>query len=235
MIIKSLSHSSIGSSIVIFLFVVAFMFAMAGDVSGYDTLNLGERELSRGDEGADVAILQRQLASSGYYKGAIDGLFGPKTYQAVKDFQSDNNLTVTGIADSRTLVHFSQRGLISKLDISRSELLALARVIYGEARGESFQGMVGVGAVILNRTVNDGFPGSITEVIREDGQFSSLMDGQANLYPDERAMDAARAALMGYDPSRGALFFYNPEIATNLAWISQRPVVKTIGNHVFAK
>ena len=233
--LKRSRESSVKNKAVIFLLVIIFIFAVAFEASGSDNLHLGERELARGDEGGDVAILQRQLSEKGYYNGPIDGLFGPGTYQAVKDFQADNNLPVTGLAGRNTLVYFPEQELVSKLDVSRSELLALARVIHGEARGEPFKGMVGVGAVILNRINQDNFPGSINKVIREDGQFSSLMDGQANLYPDENAMNAARAALMGYDPTRGALFFYNPEIATNLAWISQRPIIKTIGNHTFAR
>ncbi len=220
---------------IVIILTVLLAFSFSSEIEANDTLRLGERELFQGQEGADVAILQRHLAHREIYQGEIDGLFGPRTKEAVKEFQAANGLTVTGKVDEKTLAYFPNHNLVSKLDISRSELLSLARVIYGEARGESFQGMVGVGAVILNRIEDGNFPDSIREVIIEDGQFSSLMDGQANLYPDKRAMDAAKAALLGYDPSRGSLFFYNPRIATNLAWISQRPVVKIIGNHVFAK
>ncbi|MCG8515784.1 MAG: cell wall hydrolase [Halanaerobiales bacterium] len=95
--------------------------------------------------------------------------------------------------------------------------------------------MVAVGAVILNRVASNKFPDTIREVIMQKGQFCSRVDGQAMYYPSQKSIEAAKAALLGYDPSHGSLFFYNPRIATNLTWISTRPVVTSIGEHLFAK
>ena len=111
----------------------------------------------------------------------------------------------------------------------------LARAIYAEARGEPYRGQVAVGAVILNRVKSTNFPNSIEKVIYQDGQFSSVKDGQINLLPNETAFKAAHEALNGNDPSKGALFFYNPKTAKTLWWLGSRDKLTTIGNHVFAK
>jgi len=199
-------------------------------------LVLGQRILEQGSRGGDVAILQRKLAEKGFYDDRIDGLYGPKTRSAVEAFQSENELEITGRACENTLHKFSQdEKIISVLEVSREEILLLARVINAEARGESFEGMVAVGSVIRNRVEDDRFPDTLREVIIEEGQFCSLIDGQADLYPNNEAKKAARAALLGFDPTHRSLYFYNPQIATNLAWISNRRVVKRIGSHVFAQ
>ncbi|MEW6424329.1 MAG: cell wall hydrolase [Bacillota bacterium] len=126
---------------------------------------------------------------------------------------------------------------LSRGNISRDDLLLLARIIYAEARGESFTGQVAVGAVILNRVASPHFPKTIREVIMQSGpyvcQFTPVADGSINLEPDEVAINAALQALMGKDPTNGALFFYNPRTATD-KWIRQLPVIAQIGNHVFA-
>ncbi|MGB9847363.1 MAG: cell wall hydrolase [Desulfotomaculales bacterium] len=126
---------------------------------------------------------------------------------------------------------------ISRANISRDDLLLLARIIYAEARGESFTGQVAVGAVILNRLASPHFPKTIREVIMQSGpavcQFTPVADGSIHLEPDELAVNAALQALQGKDPTNGALFFYNPQTATD-NWIRQLPVIARIGNHVFA-
>lgn len=199
-------------------------------------LSLGQRLLRKGDQGADVAILQRKLKSLYLYQGEIDGLFGQLTDKAVRLFQNNNGITIDGIVGTQTLQYLPKEGLISRMDkVSRDDIILMARIIYGEARGESFEGMVAVGAVILNRVKSDKFPNTIREVILQNGQFSCLLDGQSNYYPSKIEFDAAKAALLGYDPTYNALFFYNPQVATNLAWISQRPVVTVIENHIFAR
>ncbi|MFW5999344.1 MAG: cell wall hydrolase [Halanaerobiaceae bacterium] len=196
---------------------------------------LGSRVLSRGDEGSDVALLQDKLSSISIYKGEIDGIYGPGTEQAVKEFQRRNSLKTDGIAGSSTYDQLPEEDLLSRQDFSRNDIILLARVIHGEARGEDFRGKVAVGSVVINRVEHSDFPDNIREVVRQGGQFSSLLDGQANLYPKEESIDSARAALAGYDPTGGALYFYNPHVATNVRWISGRPVIKHIGNHVFAR
>jgi len=219
----------------ILLFCILSIYYDMIEASSQFYLELGERLLRRGDEGSDVALLQRKLQQSGYYEGEVDGLFGPITERAVINFQKDNNLIIDGIVGPQTLSHLPGGELLSRMSYPRNEIVALARVIYGEARGESFQGKVAVAAVVLNRVASDKFPDNIIDVILETGQFSCIMDGQVNQeFPSKEIFDAARTALLGYDPTKGALFFYNPEIATNLVWISARPVITRIGNHVFA-
>ncbi|GAB6086571.1 cell wall hydrolase [Alkaliphilus crotonatoxidans] len=114
------------------------------------------------------------------------------------------------------------------------EVYYLAKIIHAEARGESFEGMVAVGAVVLNRVESPGFPNSIEKVIYQPNQFSSLYDGQFELEPDDVAFSAAAKAIMGHDPTDGCLYFYNPSIAT-AAWSFQRQPETKIGNHVFTK
>jgi N-acetylmuramoyl-L-alanine amidase len=120
---------------------------------------------------------------------------------------------------------------------TREEINLLARAIYAEARGESFTGQVAVGAVILNRIESREFPKTLREVImqKQSGtyQFSPVEDGSINLQPDETALCAALQAIAGYDPTNGALYFYNPETAGD-RWIRNLPVIARIGNHVFA-
>ncbi|ACL69926.1 cell wall hydrolase [Halothermothrix orenii] len=123
----------------------------------------------------------------------------------------------------------------SDINLSGEDIELLARVIYAEARGEPYEGQVAVGAVVLNRVESPDFPDTVKEVIFQDGQFSSVDDGQIYLIPNKIAFRAAREALNGRDPSQGALYFYNPKTAKTLWWLSQRKVTVKIGNHVFAK
>ncbi|HHV64376.1 MAG TPA: spore cortex-lytic protein [Peptococcaceae bacterium] len=116
--------------------------------------------------------------------------------------------------------------------VTRDDLEILARIIYAEARGESFEGQVAVGAVVLNRVQHPDFPKTIREVIYQPGQFTAVKDKQIELTPDERAYQAAQAALEGLDPSNGALYYYNPKTATD-KWIRTRSVIRNIGNHCF--
>ena len=130
--------------------------------------------------------------------------------------------------------NFSKKDFNYKnLDNESKEILA--RAIFAEARGEPYKGQVAVGAVVLNRVKSPDFPNSIEKVIFQEGQFSSVKDGQINLLPDETAFKAAQEALEGKDPSKGALYFYNPKTAKTLWWLGTRNKLTTIGNHVFAK
>ncbi|AZO96761.1 cell wall hydrolase [Halocella sp. SP3-1] len=221
---------------ILFIFLIClFVVVYQLEVSAAYNLIFGERILKDGDEGADVAILQRKLKELSYYNGVIDGLYGKGTTNAVKLFQRDNGLMTDGIVGDETYQALPKGNLESRMDVSREEIILLARIINGEARGESFRGKVAVGAVIINRVESDSFPNSIREVILQRNQFSCLLDGQANFYPQKSSIDAARAALLGYDPTYGSLFFYNPKVATNVQWISTRPVVASIGDHIFAR
>ncbi|HHW43337.1 LysM peptidoglycan-binding domain-containing protein [Desulfofundulus thermobenzoicus] len=160
----------------------------------------------------------------------------------VERIMAVNKLTGSTINPGDVLIlpdrsYSSIPSVISRGAISREDLLLLARVIHAEARGESFTGQVAVGAVILNRVTSPGFPKTIREVVYQKNkhiyQFSPVADGSINLEPDETAINAAIQALMGCDPTNGALFFYNPRTAAD-RWIRTLPVVTRIGNHVFA-
>jgi N-acetylmuramoyl-L-alanine amidase len=123
------------------------------------------------------------------------------------------------------------------LRVSPAELSLLAHTVYGEARGESFEGQVAVAAVILNRVESDAFPDSIRAVVYQPNAFTAVDDGQIDLKPDREAYRAAKEALMGADPTHGALYYYNPEIATS-TWMEKKAKhlkAIRIGNHLFLK
>lgn len=117
---------------------------------------------------------------------------------------------------------------------ARSDLDLLARAVYAEARGEAYEGQVAVAAVILNRTKNPNFPHTIPGIIYEPWAFSSVDDGQINLAPDATAYKAVQDALKGWDPTYGALYYWNPATATS-KWVWSRQITTQIGNHIFAK
>ncbi|MBM7623284.1 cell wall hydrolase [Sporohalobacter salinus] len=120
-------------------------------------------------------------------------------------------------------------------NVSDSGQGLLARIIHAEARGEPYKGQVAVGAVVINRVESSEFPDTIQGVIYQKGQFTSVKNGQINLEPNQTAYRAAKEALNGRDPSRGALYFYNPDKARTLWWLSTRDTTVEIGNHVFAE
>ena len=193
--------------------------------------------ISQGNTGSTVKTIQRKLKNWGYYKGAVDGIFGPQTKEAVKYFQRKNGLKVDGIVGPKTLAALgisstgSSQG--SSSNYSDSDLMLLARLIYGEARGESYVGQVAVGAVVLNRIKSASFPNTMAGVIYQRYAFTAVEDGQINLTPDATAKKAAQDAMNGWDPSYGSLYYYNPSTATS-QWIFSRKTITTIGNHVFA-
>lgn len=117
--------------------------------------------------------------------------------------------------------------------VSKEDFELLTRVIYGEARGEDFVGQVAVGAVVLNRLKDPRFPKTLRDIIYQAGAFTAVADKQIHLDPDDQAYKAAEAALSGEDPTNGAIYYYNPRIATD-HWIKSRPVIKRIGNHTFS-
>ena len=119
---------------------------------------------------------------------------------------------------------------------SISDVQLIARAINGEARGEPYEGQVAVGAVILNRVKSSKFPNTIAGVIYEPGAFTAVSDGQINVPIEEGStvVKAARDALNGWDPTGGAIYYFNPSTATN-KWIWSRPLIKTIGKHRFCK
>lgn len=190
---------------------------------------------------SDIKLVQQKLKNWGYYTGAVDGIYGSKTKSAVRLFQKRNGLVVDGIVGNKTLsaMGISQSKLSggnsssSVSGYSNSDVKLLARLIYAEARGESYQGQVAVGAVVLNRVKSSSFPNTISGVIYQPYAFTCVNDGQINLTPNSTALKAAKDAMNGWDPTYGCLYYYNPKVATS-SWIYSRPTVVTIGNHVFA-
>lgn len=189
-----------------------------------------------GSRGSEVTQIQTKLKRWGYYNGNIDGIYGSQTVAAVKWFQRKNGLTADGIAGTKTLnamgIYTSQNS--SSTTNNSSDLNLLARLVYGEARGEPYSGQVAVAAVVLNRVKSSSFPNTIAGVIYQSGAFDVVSDGQINMTPNATAKKAAQDAINGWDPSYGAIYYFNPNTATN-KWIWSRPMTVTIGNHRFCK
>ncbi len=191
---------------------------------------------SWGSRGTMVTKIQTNLKKWGYYKGSVDGVFGTQTSQAVRSFQRKNGLKVDGIVGSRTLaaLGLSSGSGSTAAASANSNLYLLARIISAEARGEPYTGQVAVGAVVLNRVEHPSFPNTLSGVIYQNGAFTAIVDGQFDQPISSQAYQAARDALNGWDPSGGAIYYYNPATATS-RWIYSRPVITRIGNHIFAK
>ena len=189
-----------------------------------------------GSSGDMVKEIQRRLKDWGYYSGNVDGYYGKQTEDAVIAFQKKHRITVDGIVGSQTAeklgVSLPSDGGGKGSSAGNNEVYLLAQLVYGEARGEPYKGQVAVAAVVLNRVASSKFPGSIAKVIYQPGAFDVVADGQINLAPDQTALSAARDAMNGWDPSGGALFYYNPNTATS-GWIWSRPIIAVIGEHNF--
>ncbi len=185
-----------------------------------------------GSRGTEVRNIQTRLKNWGYYFYTVDGIYGWRTAEAVKRFQRKHGLTADGIAGPRTL---EKIGLPTGTSSSgNSDLTLLANIISAEARGEVYTGQVAVGAVVLNRVRSSSFPNTIAGVVYQPGAFTAITDGQMQKPVTQSAYNAARDAMNGWDPSGGALYYYNPATATS-SWIWSRPVIARIGNHVFCK
>ena len=185
---------------------------------------------SYGSTGSTVRTIQERLSDWGYYTGKVDGIFGRLTRNAVISFQRRNGLTADGIAGPATLRAIG----ISESSGSRDQnTWLLARIISAEARGEPYEGQVAVGAVVMNRVRHPSFPNTVAGVIYQSGAFTAVTDGQFDQPIADSAWRAAADALNGWDPSGGAIYYYNPAKTSN-AWIRTRPVIKTIGSHIFA-
>lgn len=189
-----------------------------------------------GSRGSEVRTIQEKLKRWGYYSGSVDGIYGSQTVSAVKKFQKKNGLTVDGIAGTQTLkaMGITSSSSSSSSSNNSSNVNLLARVVYGEARGEPYTGQVAVAAVVLNRVKSSKFPNTISGVVYQSGAFDAVADGQINMTPDTTAKKAAQDALNGWDPSYGAIYYFNPSTATN-KWIWSRPMTVTIGKHRFCK
>jgi len=187
-----------------------------------------------GSKGDIVKRIEEKLKALGYFKGNPDNYFGQDTQDAVKRFQRAKGLKADGIVGSNTLRALGINEGQTSAKPQRTDVNLLARAINGEARGEPYIGQVAVGAVIVNRTRDPRFPKTIAGVIYQPGAFTAVADGQINAKLEPTPQKAANDALNGWDPSGGAIYYYNPAKTTN-KWIWSRPVIKRIGKHVFCR
>ena len=216
--------------------VLALVIAVASAGAGYGLYSALYPEksvfaLSRlGSTGSEVKRIQQKLQSLGYYKGSVDGIYGNQTKNAVIAFQRNCGITADGIAGPVTLLYL---GLSSdNSGYTNNEINLLAKVISAEARGESYEGQVAVGAVVLNRVAHPSFPDSLSGVIYQNGAFSCVNDSNWYQPVADSARRAAQDAINGWDPTGGAIYYYNPAKTSN-QWIRTRTVIKVIGNHYF--
>lgn len=244
----------------IIVLLVCGTFSLLKGNSRESTETFSNAILKVGSTGQDVHELQGRLTFLGYYNGKIDGVFGSKTKGAVTWFQWKFGLKSDGIvgadtkkklvdatkgwkpgqADSGTAQAPSTGGSNSgsnlapsnKLGLSENDIQIMANAVYGEARGEPYEGQVAVAAVILNRVKSTSFPNSVYGVIFQPRAFTAVADGQIYLTPNAKAREAVMDAINGWDPTGGCLYYFNPVTATS-AWIWTRPQVKTIGKHIF--
>ena len=203
----------------------------------------------RGSTGSVVSEIQQKLKDWGYYSADVDGVYGSRTEAAVLLFQQKNGLAADGKAGAETLaaLGISSAGLIEQN--TSGDVALLARLISAEARGESYEGQVAVGAVVMNRIAHPSFPNTLSGVIYQRGAFSCLddgqfdepvaqsayacmVDGQIDQPIADSAYQAARDALNGADPTGGAIYYFNPVTATS-KWIWSRPLIVQIGKHRF--
>ncbi len=223
--------------------VIAFSILFSGTILGgagyylFTKENESSYAVSKlGSSGDEVKSIQRKLSSLGYYKGSVDGIYGQQTKSAVTSFQRNCGITADGICGRQTLLYLGLSGGTSSnnTSYSNSDVELLAKVISAEARGESYEGQVAVGAVILNRVKHPSFPDSLSGVIYQNGAFSCVNDSNWYAEVADSAKRAAIDAINGWDPSGGAIYYYNAKKTTN-AFMHSRPVVRVIGDHRFCK
>lgn len=199
---------------------------------------LGATVLEVGSNGSDVTKVQKRLIQYGYMTGSADGKYGEKTRDAVIWFQKRNGLTADGRVGSATAaalgVTLGSSGSTTALaTILSADHRLLAKLVYAEARGETYKGQVAVAAVVLNRVRSASFPNTISGVIYQTNAFTCVNNGSINNTPDSSCIRAARDAMNGWDPTGGCLYYYNPKTASD-SWIRTRTVKTVIGNHSFA-
>lgn len=191
-----------------------------------------------GDRSEEVRKIQQRLKDWGYFTGDVTGYYGVQTEQAVMKFQRKHGLRPSGVAGPDTLAAIgissgsASSGGSTGTGSNNSDYYLLARIISAEARGEPYIGQVAVGACVLNRVDHPSFPDSVAGVVYQPGAFTAITDGQINQPISDSAYRAAKDALNGWDPSGGAIYYYNPDKTSN-RWIRTRPVITRIGAHLF--
>lgn len=191
----------------------------------------GAASYKKGSSGDVVVQIQVRLRDQGFYNGPVDGVFGSATERAVKAYQARYGLQVDGKVGRATLAALGINAGTTSGSAS-GDVALLARLISAEARGEPYTGQVAVGAVVLNRVRHPSFPNTLSGVIYQSGAFTCMVDGQFNEPVAESAYRAARDAMNGWDPSGGAIYYFNPNTATS-SWIWSRPHIVSIGKHRF--
>jgi N-acetylmuramoyl-L-alanine amidase len=205
-----------------------FLFALIAGTAAAAVPANAEAVLKQGSSGDYVWDLQYRLKTISLFDRELTGYFGAHTRQAVVKFQQKYGLKADGVVGPATWK------ALRKYTLNKSEMDIMARVIHGEARGEPYKGQVAVGAVVMNRIRSDLFPDTIRGVVFQAGAFTAVSDGQYWLTPNATAYKAALDAVRGWDPTNGALYYFNPKTATS-KWIWTRQQTVTIGNHIFAK
>ncbi|HHW44992.1 spore cortex-lytic enzyme [Desulfofundulus thermobenzoicus] len=232
-----------GRRFALILFLAVMMITAGGIITTLRQASAQERTLYWGLSGDDVSRLQGRLSEWGYYRGPVDGFYGSSTQQAVVDFQLNNGLVPDGVVGPGTWEALGfgpvaaappvEPAEVSRGVTNRDAVYLLARVIEGEAADEPFTGKVAVGAVIMNRTRSAAFPHSLAGVIYQPHAFESVSNGQYNRPISQESLQAAMLAMSGWDPTGGALYFWNPSKPVS-PWIWSRNVITQIGRHVFA-
>lgn len=225
------NEKRIGGRRTLYSFLAAFVICMSLVCLICQNFDRRETLSKLGSSGKEVTAIQQALTDRGLFTADITGYYGTQTQAAVRKFQKQKGLAVDGIAGPATLsaLGITIGGIPEATD---SNINLLARIISAESRGEPYTGQVAVGAVVLNRIEHPSFPDSIAGVIYQKGAFSAVDDGQFWEPVSDSAYNAARDALNGWDPTGGAIYYYNPKKTSN-KWIRSRPVITTIGDHVF--
>lgn len=162
-----------------------------------------ETRLTKGAEGDRVVMLQEKLTELGLYDGKCHGIYDIDTADAVRRFQEYNGIYADGVCTNETL----QAMGLNIYTYSEFEADILAQLIEAEAGGTDLMTMTAVGAVVMNRVSNPSFPDTVLQVIYSGGSFDSIVKGGINnIVPSKLAYRAAEDALMGYDPTDGALY-----------------------------
>lgn len=223
---RKLDNTSKNIILTLIILVVSIFSCACVVLSGNLTTNVVKISANE----SNTRIVQARLSSLGYFAGEIDGIYDEETISAIKNYQKDNNIAVSGKLDSATTTALG----VTDNSQANTNLYLLAKLVYSEARGEPYAGQVAVAAVVLNRVEDPNFPNTLQGVIYQPWAFTALHDGQFSLEPNTTAYEAAQDALNGWDPTYGCVYYYNPATATS-SWIFSREVIVTIGNHVFCR